>query len=258
MSEAFLLSHPDSSYEEMMVFRNSMYEFLELINISGHPIDIDLVRSNENDVLPCFVAGARLACDLHAEHLTLDFDSPKMREFFDIMQESMSSSAIKFIAHHYRDAFNIFQTGFAMLSSFQKDGQERKDSSSMIDDESEETIHKLVTGIHEMKRLNDNLKTKTIEIFFNGVVKDYLMEHLPATYVIMDKGMTWWKNEETDKEKDIMQEDEEMRNSFFKSILYDEFLQKNEIIEEHKEIAFLVFKAGAVLEYMKSHRTDID
>lgn len=252
--ECYLLSDPGASDEDILAFRDLMYDILGMVENGKQRIDLDLVRAHENYALHLFVLGSRVVKFL-AEEGEETFDPDMSQEYFDIAQDYMSSDILSFVASHYNDAFNIFLAGnlWAASECFGMPPEEEYDPS--LEQASIEKMEKLSASREKLRELHRSMMRECIDRFFEDEEHEFIVQHLPSAYILIEKGQAWWKDVASGTEQDIWEDDGEMRKSFFRSVLYDEFLQKNEIIEADRELAFILYKLGVGLAYVKTRRS---
>ena len=64
-NERFILPTEKATYDQVLLFREYMYNYLSLMDSGGHHIDLDLVRSNEKSSLYILVMGSKIAHHLY-------------------------------------------------------------------------------------------------------------------------------------------------------------------------------------------------
>lgn len=245
-NERFVLATEDATYDEVLRFREYMYKYLSLMDSSGHPLDIDLVRANEKSALYIMIMGSKVAHYLHDNDTPMPEKDEHYEMFFESVQDSLPEDVKAFSDSHYDAAKIIFVTGMVMFNSSLPEEQ--------IKDKERDPAFEILDKIMEMKEFDRDAEHVLMEVCIETYFKDkeahdYVKAHLPAAYVIMEKGMTCWKHDIEDKCEEKFQEEKEIRNLFFKGIMFDEFMQKNEIIDHDREMACDLFLLGAFLEY---------
>ena len=244
-NERFILPTEKATYDQVLLFREYMYNYLSLMDSGGHHIDLDLVRSNEKSSLYILVMGSKIAHHLYDKDIPFPKKDEHYEKYFDVVQDSLPEDVKAFSDSHYDAAKIIFVTGMVLFNSTlpveEKEGAERNPAFEILD------------KIMEQKKIEQDTEHKQMEACIETFYKDkeeydYIKAHLPSAYVIMEKGMTCWKHDIEDKCDEMFRDETEIRNLFFKGIMFDEFMQKNEIIDHDREMAYNLFLIGAFLE----------
>lgn len=241
--------YEDMSFEEMTNIRDTIYQAIQIYNLTSRQIDTNLVEANEETAMQLFAHGLNLAIYLRDNEMDIDDeDIDSVQKCFSALQDELPSDQVSFIANHYQDCLSLYHFGFLFAKgSFQKE-EPYEDCSPQVASETRELVKEVTDAHDQFMHDEETYFDRMMEVVLKDeVVLEYLETHKPEAYILIRKGRTWWKNGGHNPVDDLFKEDKELRNEYFRQVMLEGMLQNNVIIDDNRELGFLLFKLGALI-----------
>lgn len=238
------------TFDEMVQFRKDAFRIMDMYNLTKRSIDLSFVEANEELAMQIFVYGSELARYCHDRDIQTDEeDLDLIRRALDALQDEMPQEELSFVANHYEESLSIYHCGFIFMQTMYD--RESHTKHVVPQTPAVQQILNAFTQVAEAREkflhTEDRMFQKMIHIFIKDkVVLDYLDNHQEESLLLVRKGRTWWNSGQHKEVDDLFSEDSEVRNEYFRQVMFDGTMQNNVIINDNKEIGFLLFKLGAI------------
>lgn len=243
------------TFDEMVQFRKDAFRIMEMYNLTGRSINISFVEANEEVAMQVFLHGSEFARYCHDKKIyTDDEDLSLIRRALDALQDELTQEELSFVAHHYEESLSIYHCGYIFMQTLYDRETKHEVKQRPIEEPLIEAITTLVEAREKFLDREDELLQNMIHIFIKDkVVLEYLDNHLQESLLLVRKGRTWWNSGQHNKVEDLFKEDAEVRNEYFRQVMFDGMMQNNVIIEANREVGYLLFKLGAIAADMTNN-----